>query len=155
MPGERKMELRDISITSRKERKAGVPLTLTDWVMSNIKEVIIWTSNWINADEETNDRIVFRPPVDKDDYQAEMSELRKQLVGFGNNPDTLFHRLSIQNAKTMVPFIESVINNMFDISREVQHYLVRQGDPPKDPPPLPGTPPPQQSPEDDPNQGPY
>ena len=88
----------------------------------------------------TDGKILFKPPVNKKGYQDLMSLFRRSLVGFGNSPNTLFHKLNIKNAKDEIPGIEKVVDELFDTAREVQHYLVRQGEPPKDRPPLPGGP---------------
>ena len=129
-PMERKMTLMDI-VPSRK----GEPKTLVDWIRTNIKEVIVTAGGWVDNNVENNSRLIFDPrqyehsgtqagiqPIGKELYQDALSQFRKRLVGFGNNPQTMWHILDSQNAREVLPVMERSIDDLFDLTREIIHY---------------------------------
>ena len=116
-PAEHKMTLMDI-VPSKK----GEPKTLVDWIRTNIKEVIKTAGDWVNNDVETNTRLVFDPPIEKEQYQEALSRFRQRLVGFGNNPETMWHIMDMKNAPEVATALQGGINELFDLTREIIHY---------------------------------
>ncbi len=115
-PAERKMGLQDISPS--KSRGNG----MVDWIRSNIKQVIVTAGRWVNNDVETNSNLIFDAPVEKEQYQAALSKFRARLVGFGNDPQTMWHIMDIRNAREVAPAVQRAIDELFDLTREIIHY---------------------------------
>ena len=130
-PAERKMTLADI-VPSKK----GEPKTLVDWIRTNIKEVITTAGAWANNDVETNSRLIFDPrryhhdgveepgvePLSKEEYQEALSRFRHHLVGFGNDPQTMWHIIDMKNAPKVAVALQGGINELFDLTREIIHF---------------------------------
>ncbi len=116
-PAERKMTLADI-VPSKK----GEPKTLVDWIRTNIKEVITTAGAWANNDVETNSRLIFDAPIEKEQYQEALSRFRQRLVGFGNDPQTMWHIIDMKNAPEVAVALQGGINELFDLTREIIHF---------------------------------
>jgi len=147
-PAERKMDLQDI--VPGRQRDTG----LVDWIRGNLKQVITVAGNWVDNDVKSNSRLIFDPrtdangwwePVDKEQYQLALSKFRQRLVGFGKNPETMWHIIDSRNAREVALAIQKGIDELFDLTREIIHFNRPQDSQDKPDPTS-------QDPSDDPNQ---